>query len=37
MYQSSGFTGLKFFSEFSWEPAQEDVKTFSVVGEKPIG
>ena len=35
MYLSSGFTNLQFYSEFSWEPAQEDVKTFSVVGEKP--
>jgi ubiquinone/menaquinone biosynthesis C-methylase UbiE len=36
MYLQSGFRDLKFYSEFSLEPAREADRIFSVVGVKPV-
>ncbi|MFN2262848.1 MAG: hypothetical protein ACK2UM_01200 [Anaerolineales bacterium] len=36
IYLQTGFRELKFYSEFSFEPAQEVDKIFSVVGVKPV-
>jgi len=35
LYQVAGFRHLRFFSEFSGEPARADDRVFSVVGVKP--
>jgi ubiquinone/menaquinone biosynthesis C-methylase UbiE len=36
LYLQAGFTDLRFYSEFSREPAQPDDRIFCVVGLKPI-
>jgi hypothetical protein len=36
IYLQTGFRELKFYSEFSFEPAQEVDTIFSVVGVKPV-
>jgi SAM-dependent methyltransferase len=35
LYQDAGFTDIQMFSEFTFEPAQENDTIFCVVGKKP--
>ena len=35
LYRDVGFTDLRVFSEFTWEPAPEDAPIFTIVGIKP--